>query len=111
MTGSLLVIGSNSFSGATFVDYALAQGASVIGTSRSPEPVRPFLPYAWHDPSKLSFHQLDLNQSFPAVVELLHREKPEYVINFAAQSMVAESWQHPADWFMTNCVSTVKLHD
>jgi dTDP-glucose 4,6-dehydratase len=25
--------------------------------------------------------------------------------------MVGESWQHPADWFMTNAVSTVKLHD
>ena len=37
--------------------------------------------------------------------------KPDYIVNFAAQSMVAESWQYPADWFMTNTVSTVKLHD
>jgi dTDP-glucose 4,6-dehydratase len=25
--------------------------------------------------------------------------------------MVGESWQNPGDWFMTNTVSTVKLHD
>jgi dTDP-glucose 4,6-dehydratase len=32
-------------------------------------------------------------------------------VNFAAQSMVAESWKHPSDWFMTNAVSTIMLHD
>ena len=33
------------------------------------------------------------------------------MVNFAAQSMVEESWQHPEHWFMTNVVSTVRLHD
>ena len=33
-----LVLGSNSFSGATFVASALAAGADVVGISRSPEP-------------------------------------------------------------------------
>jgi dTDP-glucose 4,6-dehydratase len=32
-------------------------------------------------------------------------------VNFAAQSMVGESWANPGDWFMTNVVSTVKFHD
>ncbi len=36
---------------------------------------------------------------------------PDYVVNFAAQSMVAESWQHPEHWFQTNAVATIKLHD
>ena len=34
-----------------------------------------------------------------------------YVVNFAAQSMVAESWKHPDHWMMTNVVSTVRLHE
>jgi dTDP-glucose 4,6-dehydratase len=38
-------------------------------------------------------------------------ERPEYVVNFAAQSMVAESWQNPDQWFMTNVVSNVRLHE
>jgi dTDP-glucose 4,6-dehydratase len=42
---------------------------------------------------------------------LIHREMPDYVVNFAAQSMVGESWKHPEDWFMTNVVSTVRFHD
>jgi dTDP-glucose 4,6-dehydratase len=37
--------------------------------------------------------------------------KPAYVVNFAAQSMVGESWYNPGDWFITNVVSTIKFHD
>jgi dTDP-glucose 4,6-dehydratase len=42
---------------------------------------------------------------------LVQEEKPSFVINFAAQSMVAESWKNPEHWFMTNTVSTVRFHD
>jgi dTDP-glucose 4,6-dehydratase len=33
------------------------------------------------------------------------------VVNFAAQSMVAESWLHPEHWYQTNVVGNVRLHD
>lgn len=108
---TVFVVGSNSFSGASFVAYLLEQGLRVIGASRSPEPIPAFLPYQWREHGNFQFHQLDLNQHLPEIVELLHAEKPDYVVNFAAQSMVGESWLHPSDWFMTNAVSTVKFHD
>ena len=108
---SVLVVGSNSFSGASFIEYLLAQGLSVVGTSRSPEPVDAFLPYKWGDHGNFRFFQIDLNSGLPEMVALLNEVKPEYVVNFAAQSMVGESWQYPGDWFMTNAVSTVKFHD
>jgi dTDP-glucose 4,6-dehydratase len=108
---TVVVVGSNSFSGASFVDYLLGQGVKVIGTSRSQEPDASLLPYKWRDHRDFQFHQLDLNKHLPEIVTLLKDVRPEYVVNFAAQSMVGESWQHPADWFMTNAVSTVKLHD
>jgi dTDP-glucose 4,6-dehydratase len=108
---SVVVVGSNSFSGASFVDYLLNQEQKVIGTSRSKEPNDAMLPYKWRDHQNFNFHQLDLNQDLDKIVDLIHAEKPEYVVNFAAQSMVGESWQNPDHWFMTNAVSTVKLHD
>jgi dTDP-glucose 4,6-dehydratase len=108
---TVLVVGSNSFSGSTFVDYALQQGSRVLGASRSAEPIDAFLPYKWHDQSNFSFHHLDLNRDLQEITALLRDTKPEYVVNFAAQSMVAESWLNPGDWFMTNTVSTIKLHD
>jgi dTDP-glucose 4,6-dehydratase len=107
-----LVIGSNSFTGAGFVDALLAKKHQVIGISRSQEPHHAFLPYRWNgDPDSFRFHQLDLNHDIEAITDLLERERPSYVVNFAAQSMVAESWQNPDHWFMTNVVSTVRLHD
>ena len=108
---SVVVVGSNSFSGSSFVDYLLNQGQKVIGTSRSKEPNDAMLPYKWRDHQNFNFHQLDLNQDLDKIVDLIHAERSEYVVNFAAQSMVGESWQNPDHWFMTNAVSTVKLHD
>ena len=107
----LLVIGSNSFSGASFCQFAISQGASVIGTSRSPEPVDALLPYKWINHQQFGFHKLDLNHDLEAIINIVKKEKLEYVVNFAAQSMVAESWLNPEHWYMTNTVSTVKLHD
>jgi dTDP-glucose 4,6-dehydratase len=106
-----LVIGSNSFSGATFVDFTLAQGGKVVGASRSIEPNNAFLPYKWHDHTNFTFHELDLNRHLKEMVDLVQDIKPTFVVNFAAQSMVGESWQNPGDWFMTNAVSTIKFHD
>lgn len=108
---TVFVVGSNSFSGASFVDFALSQGARVIGTSRSPEPIPALLPYKWHDHGNFAFHQLDLNKDLPTITALLKEVKPRYVVNFAAQSMVGESWKSPGDWFITNVVSTIKFHD
>ena len=107
----IVVVGSNSFSGASFVDFALKEGASVVGLSRSAEPIDAFLPYKWRDHSNFQFRKLDLNRDLPEIMKLIQDFRPEYVVNFAAQSMVGESWASPADWFMTNAVSTVKFHD
>ena len=43
------------------------------------------------------------------IIELLDSVQPEYIINFAAQSEVAPSWQHPDQWFQTNAVAITKL--
>lgn len=107
-----LVLGSNAFSGASFVDYLLRQGADVLGVSRSPEPHRAFLPYRWAgDPKNFRFHQHDLNSDLDGLMALIRAERPSTIVNFAAQSMVAESWRNPDHWMMTNVVSTVRLHD
>ena len=115
MTEKLVVIGSNSFSGSHTVAQALREGSEVIGISRSPEPHAVFLPYRWGDfvprGSQFSFHQLDVNHDLDAILALVDARRPDYVINFAAQSMVAESWQHPEHWMATNVVAMVRLHE
>jgi len=105
-----LVIGSNSFSGATFISHLLEKGQELIGISRSQEPNRCFLPYRWSDDTgRFRFVRGDLNHDLEQIVQVIDAERPAYVVNFAAQSMVAESWKNPDHWFMTNTVATVRL--
>ncbi len=107
-----LILGSNSFSGATFADFLAAAGHDVIATSRSDEPHDAFLPYKWQKrPGKVRFQRIDLNHDLEALKALLAAERPTHVVNFAAQSMVGESWLYPDHWMMTNVVSAVRLHD
>jgi len=107
-----LVLGSNSFSGATFCDHVAAAGHEVIATSRSVEPHQAFLPYRWHaHGDAVRFVKLDLNHDLDTLDALLKAEKPTHVVNFAAQSMVGESWRHPEHWMMTNAVSTTLLFE
>ena len=109
---TFIVIGSNSFSGASFVAYLLGKGYRVVGISRSPQPDDALLPYRWMPSSgQFSFHQMDLNRDLSRICDLLEEIRPAFVVNFAAQSMVAESWANPDHWFMTNLVSTVRLHE
>lgn len=104
------VLGSNSFSGSDFIDLLLEdRGNEVIGISRSPEKSALFLPYKRHQGANFKFYQMDLNRDMPQMIELLDSFEPEYVVNFAAQSEVAPSWEHPEQWFQTNAVALAKL--
>lgn len=107
----IIVIGSNSFSGSHLVDFALEHDAEVIGISRSLEPNPVFLPYKKKKDASFRFFQLDLNSDLTAIMKIVEDFRPDYVVNFAAQSMVAESWQNPGHWFQTNVVATIKFHD
>lgn len=107
-----LILGSNSFSGATFADFLARDGHDVLATSRSAEPYDALLPYKWQKrPGAVRFKRIDINNDLEALRTLLGEEKPTHVVNFAAQSMVGESWLHPDHWMMTNVVSTVRLHE
>jgi dTDP-glucose 4,6-dehydratase len=110
---TFLVIGSNSFSGAHFVRHLLKQGHLVYGLSRSAELHPVFLPYLWLEKELeyFQFRQLDLNHDLDNVIEWIKEVQPEYIVNFAAQGMVAQSWQIPEHWYQTNVVAQVKLHN
>ena len=108
---TIAVLGANSFSGQDFVDLLLEQPQNrVIGISRSPERSALFLKYLQaENRSRFTYHQLDLNHDSRAIMELLDAERPAWIVNFAAQSEVAPSWDYPEDWFQTNCVALAEL--
>jgi dTDP-glucose 4,6-dehydratase len=83
-----------------------------VVTSRSEEAHQALLPYKWQTrPGQVRFKRIDLNHDIDGLKALLAIERPTHIVNFAAQSMVGESWLHPDHWMMTNVVSTVRLHE
>ena len=114
------VLGSNSFSGAHFVNYLLKNDYKVWGISRSNQPDKVFLPYFWENRNgtllkenceNFIFNSFDLNEDNNLIINLIDEIEPEYIVNFAAQGMVAESWENPVHWYKTNIISQVSLHD
>tara|TARA_B100000686_G_scaffold116707_1_gene123978 strand:+ start:2741 stop:3745 length:1005 start_codon:yes stop_codon:yes gene_type:complete len=107
----IIVIGSNSFSGASFVNYVLDENpqATVIGISRSAEYNDIFLPYKKNNSGRFTFHCLDLNIHLDEVIDVIKGFSPDYIVNFSAQGMVGQSWENPEQWFRTNCIALMNL--
>lgn len=88
LTSKIAILGSSSFAGSVLMAELLKQGYSVLGLNRS-----------W-----------DLNHHLDKIRETLSDFQPAWIVDFAGLGMVAESWQHPEQWYQTNIVSKVKLH-
>ena len=110
MKKTIFIIGSNSFSGSHFVNLALNKNYRVIGISRSNEYNSIYLPYKNSKNIKsFKFYKCDLNKNLKKITSLIKKYRPSYIVNFAAQGMVAESWNKPEDWYNTNVISQVKF--
>ena len=106
----VIVIGSNSFSGSNFVDFLLENADyDVVGMSRSDESKDFYLPYKKKKNPRFKFQKMDLNKDMKKILEFCDKNEPEYIVNFASQSMVGKSWQFPEHWYRTNLLSTVTL--
>ena len=104
----VLIIGSNSFAGSDFVDYLLSKKFKVYGVSRNKEINKEHLRYKNNINLKnFKFFKIDLNlkKDLNKLIKLIKKQKINYIVNFAAQGMVAESWINPEDWYLTNVVS------
>jgi dTDP-glucose 4,6-dehydratase len=107
----VVVLGANAFSGQDFVDLLLEDPQyRVVGVSRSAERSDLFLRYRRRaDLSRYRYVALDMNRDMPALLDLLDEFRPSRIVNFAAQSEVGPSWDHPEHWFQTNTVALARL--
>ena len=105
-----VVIGSNCFTGSHIVDALLNDPDNqVIGVSRSPEYKDFLLPYKQRSATNFRFHQIDIVRRFDELIRLLDEVKPPFVINVAALSEVALSYERPAEYFETNTLAVARL--
>jgi dTDP-glucose 4,6-dehydratase len=107
MTDNILIIGSNSFSGAAFA-ASLSEKYKKHHVFRTPLSNDAFI-QSKHNKSGDTYTQWNLNDD-PKVIQNLIRENDiKTIVNFAAQSMVGQSWEKPEDWYEANNVSFSRL--
>jgi len=108
----ILIIGSNSFAGSDFIDFILNKKIKIFAVSRSNQINKENLRYKNNKNIKnLKFYKIDLNKKrdLDKLIRIIKKQKIQYIVNFAAQGMVAESWINPEDWYLTNIVSNAIL--
>ena len=104
------IIGVNSFSGSSYAKFLLNKNFKVYGFGRSNFPKRHFSVLNQNN-KNLKFFKKDINNDLNFIVSKVKKIRPRYFINYAAQSMVGQSWENPEDWMRTNSLSIPKLYN
>jgi dTDP-glucose 4,6-dehydratase len=89
-----------------FAQYLSLQGIECFGIGRSGPKEPPF----WLVPPGYRYHALHLVTQLDQTMTVLDVERPDVVVNFAAQGEGAASFgENAPDFFMTNCVALSRL--
>ena len=106
----IVIIGSNSFSAGSLIKLLFKKNFKIYGISRSKLNNKSFLRFNEKNKNFI-FKRFDLNKNHNEIISFIKKIKPNYIINYASQSMVGQSWDTSTDWFYTNSFSTLKLYD
>lgn len=96
----VLILGCNSFSGTVCSRYIRQQGLQVFGATRGnflPKPYKADLGM-----QESSTYVLGENFDPNDILDICDSEQITHIINFVAESMVAQSWMQPEKWYETN---------
>jgi dTDP-glucose 4,6-dehydratase len=108
----IILFGSNSFAGRSFIKYALDYGYHVTATSRSNEIKEEFRIYrSLTNNENYKYIKFDINNNSQRnkIFKYINKYKIGNIVDFSSQSMVAESWENPEHWVNTNCLGKLKL--
>lgn len=110
MAKTYCILGGGGSFGIHAAMYLLdnADTKKVIGVGRNPLRSSPFsLDIDKRD--GYEYHACHITYEMDLLLELLDREKPEIIVNFAAQGEGAVSWKHSWRFFETNSMALAKL--
>ncbi len=110
MTKTYMILGGGGAFGIHAAFYLLehAEPKKVIGVGRNPLRAEPFSLNIDKQP-KYEYHARHITYELDLLLELLDKEKPEVIINFAAQGEGAVSWKHSWRFFETNSMALARL--
>ncbi len=100
----ILVTGGAGYVGSVCVEFLLEAGISVVVVDNLSEGHRAAVD------ERAAFHRLDLSDR-GGILALFQAEKPDAVIHFAANALVAESMRDPSTYFRNNAFHGIHLLD
>ena len=107
------VLGGGGSFGLAVSKYLLdnADPKRVVAVGRSAPKLKCFTLGIGDGDPRYSYHAYHIGYELDLLMELLDRERPEVIINFAAQGEGATSFSHSWRYFDTNCTALVRLVD
>lgn len=100
------VLGGGNPHALSLARYLRFLGIECFGLGRSP----PKAPPLWLVPEGYRYYRARLGDEQSKVLEILDHEKPEVIVNYAAQGESAASFgEHAFRYYATNCVALVGL--
>ena len=110
MTKTYAILGGGGSFGIHTALYLLdhADPKKVIGIGRNPLRPEPFSLNIDRRPGYV-YHARHITHELDLLLELLDRERPEVIVNFAAQGEGAVSWKHSWRFFETNSMGLARL--
>ncbi len=107
----VIVLGANSFGGSSAIKRLVNDGFDVVGINRSAHTQHELLVHSeCLNAKNYNFFRLNINEDYDELISIISREQPEFVVDFAGQGMVAQSWDNPEQWYKTNLLTKSKLH-
>jgi GDP-4-dehydro-6-deoxy-D-mannose reductase len=105
-----IVTGAGGFIGSHMVDFLLAKGFDVVGTTR-PGGRRWNITHLLESATPLFTHaDVDMRDRV-AVENMIDTHRPDIIFHFAAQSRVLPSWEDPAYTINANVLGTVFIFE
>ena len=105
------VLGGGGSFGIHTSKYLLEQSDAerVIGVGRNPARPEPFTLNVGKGDKRYSYHAYHVTHEIDLLLELLDKEKPQVIVNYAAQGEGAVSWKHSWRFFETNSMALARL--
>lgn len=99
---NILVLGGSSFSG-NYISAALTSEHNVVSLNRNIN-LNGVFKRTVINPENYTEYRWNLNEPTDLLEKVLQEHEIQVVMNFAAQSMVGQSWEKPEDWYEANLV-------
>lgn len=106
-----IILGGNGVFGVHAAMYLLrhANPKKVICVGRNPEKPPAFTLHVGQGDARYAYHQIHVVHEQDRLFELFDTERPEVIVNFAAQGEGAVSWKHSWRFYETNTTTLAKM--